>query len=122
MPTFPSKPVNGPRFNQALRKNPLLFGVPFLVIIVGSSFALSSFTQTRYDLHDQKVSQVRRLSFDPVRLFRLCFLAGVRLWGRESARSCCGGDANDVWFCDGIWLGYHMCIGDQGARARIGEG
>ncbi|EIM89565.1 uncharacterized protein STEHIDRAFT_128538 [Stereum hirsutum FP-91666 SS1] len=60
MPTFPSNPVNSPRLHNTLRRNPLLFGIPFLVIIVGSSFALSSFTQTRYDLHDKKVTQVSK--------------------------------------------------------------
>ncbi|EED80810.1 predicted protein, partial [Postia placenta Mad-698-R] len=43
-----------------LRKHPSLFGIPFVVIIVGASFAMQSFTQTRYDLHDQKVSQLSK--------------------------------------------------------------
>ena len=44
--------------SQTLRKHPAYFGVPFILIIVGASFGLQTFTQTRYDLHDQKVSQV----------------------------------------------------------------
>ena len=42
-----------------MRRNPALFGVPFVLTIVLASFGLSSLTQTRYDLHDRKVSQVR---------------------------------------------------------------
>ena len=45
--------------HSMLRKHPSLFGIPFLVIIVGASFGLQSFTQTRYDLHDQKIKKVR---------------------------------------------------------------
>jgi len=36
-----------------------MFGVPFLLLMVGASFGLQAFTQTRYDLHSQKVTQVR---------------------------------------------------------------
>ncbi|KAI0934894.1 hypothetical protein AcV5_006588 [Taiwanofungus camphoratus] len=60
MPTFPSHPLNTSPIHRTLRKYPLLFGVPFVVIIVGASFGLQSFTQTRYDLQDQKVSQVNK--------------------------------------------------------------
>jgi cytochrome c oxidase assembly protein subunit 16 len=52
---FPSK--SSP-LHQTLKKHPAYFGVPFLLIIVGASFALQTFTQIRYDLHDQKVTQV----------------------------------------------------------------
>jgi hypothetical protein len=45
--------------NKTLRRHPALFGVPFILLIVAASFGLSSFTQTRYDLHNQKVSAVR---------------------------------------------------------------
>jgi cytochrome c oxidase assembly protein subunit 16 len=51
---------------RAARKNPLYFGVPFVLTMVIGSFALSTFTQTRYDLHDQKVSQVGQI---PLALF-----------------------------------------------------
>lgn len=40
------------------RKHPSLFGVPFLLIMVGASYGLTIFTQARYDLHDQKVKNV----------------------------------------------------------------
>jgi cytochrome c oxidase assembly protein subunit 16 len=43
---------------QTLRKRPAYFGVPFILVIVGASFGLQTFTQTRYDVHDQKVVQV----------------------------------------------------------------
>ncbi|KAK4053300.1 Cytochrome oxidase assembly [Microbotryomycetes sp. JL221] len=37
-----------------------MFGLPFITVLVTSSFALSSFTQTRYDLRDDKVSSVTK--------------------------------------------------------------
>jgi len=60
MPTFPSKPLNVTPLHQTLRNHPAYFGVPFLLIIIGASFGLQAFTQTRYDLHDQRVSQVTK--------------------------------------------------------------
>ena len=58
MARFSSRPLRTP-LNRTLKKYPGLFGVPFVVIIVAASFGLTTFTQTRYDLHDQKVKQVR---------------------------------------------------------------
>ncbi|KAH7889206.1 cytochrome c oxidase assembly protein COX16-domain-containing protein [Phlebopus sp. FC_14] len=58
MPTFQSNPINSSPLRSTLKRYPGLFGVPFVLIIVGASFGLQSFTQTRYDLHDQKVKQV----------------------------------------------------------------
>lgn len=58
MLTFPSNPLNSSPVHTTLRKYPGLFGIPFLILIVGASFGLQSFTQTRYDLHDQKVQNV----------------------------------------------------------------
>jgi hypothetical protein len=40
------------------QKHPALFGVPFVLLMVAASYGLSTFTQTRYDIHDQKVKQV----------------------------------------------------------------
>lgn len=49
------------RFTISLRRHPFThFGLPFLGLIVLSSFALTSFTQTRYDLRDQKVQSVSK--------------------------------------------------------------
>ncbi|KAH8099649.1 cytochrome c oxidase assembly protein COX16-domain-containing protein [Cristinia sonorae] len=59
MPTFQSNPLNANPIHRTLRKHPAYFGVPFLLIMVGASFGLQSFTQTRYDLQDQKVHAVR---------------------------------------------------------------
>jgi hypothetical protein len=55
---FSSRPLNSTSLQSRLKRYPALFGVPFLVIIVGASFGLQTFTQTRYDLQDQKVQQV----------------------------------------------------------------
>ncbi|PFH46068.1 hypothetical protein AMATHDRAFT_115381, partial [Amanita thiersii Skay4041] len=60
MAVFPSRPLNASSWYTRIQKNPALFGVPFLVLMVGASFALTTFTQTRYDLHDQKVKQVTK--------------------------------------------------------------
>ncbi|GAA5887153.1 hypothetical protein JCM6882_009465 [Rhodosporidiobolus microsporus] len=61
MANFGSKPLNPSALTSSLRRQPfLLFGLPFLFTIVGASFALSSFTQTRYDYRDQKVQSVSK--------------------------------------------------------------
>lgn len=54
--------------NRLIKKYPALFGVPFVLLMVGASFGLTTFTQTRYDLHDQKVQQVRLSSFIKTRI------------------------------------------------------
>jgi hypothetical protein len=59
MPAFPSNPLHTSPLQRTLRRYPLLFGLPFLAIIISASFGLQSFSQTRYDLHDQKVTEVR---------------------------------------------------------------
>ena len=59
MGVFDSKPLNTTPLNGALRKNPLLFGVPFVMIMVVASYALVPFTQTKYELQDRRVSKVR---------------------------------------------------------------
>ncbi|WWC88994.1 uncharacterized protein L201_003911 [Kwoniella dendrophila CBS 6074] len=61
MPPFTAKPLNQttPTFLNQIRKHPfVLFGLPFVGIIVASSFALSSVTQTRYDYQQSKVQTV----------------------------------------------------------------
>ncbi|KAH9900795.1 cytochrome c oxidase assembly protein COX16-domain-containing protein [Cubamyces lactineus] len=60
MPTFSSNPLNAPTYSKIFRKYPALFGVPFVLIIVGASFGLQQFTQTRYDLHAQKVTALSK--------------------------------------------------------------
>ncbi|GJN94560.1 hypothetical protein Rhopal_007643-T1 [Rhodotorula paludigena] len=61
MPPFSAKPLNPSAFSVSLRRQPFLFfGLPFLATVVLASFALSSFTQTRYDLRDHKVQTVSK--------------------------------------------------------------
>ncbi|KAL7420206.1 Flavin-linked sulfhydryl oxidase of the mitochondrial IMS [Cryptotrichosporon argae] len=56
MPTFSSRSTRPSPLLDSLRGRPfLLFGLPFLSLVVVSSFALQRFTRTRYDLNDQKV-------------------------------------------------------------------
>jgi len=59
MGAFDSKPLNTTPLNNKLRRNPLLFGVPFVVIMVVASYALVPFAQTKYELQDRKISKVR---------------------------------------------------------------
>ena len=67
MPAFRSNALNQSSVARAVRRSPLLFGVPFVCLIVGASFGLQAFTQTRYELHSQKVTQVRvRPPFPPL--------------------------------------------------------
>ncbi|KAF5390657.1 hypothetical protein D9757_002765 [Collybiopsis confluens] len=60
MARFETKPLNPSRLNRAVQKNPALFGIPFILLMVAASYGMSTFTQTRYDLHDQKVKQVTK--------------------------------------------------------------
>ena len=63
MPAFPRNPFTSWKHGQThrlLKKHPSIFGVPFLLLIVGSSFALQPFTQARYDLQDKKITAARR--------------------------------------------------------------
>lgn len=68
MPLFASNSWRPSAINRTLRRNPAVFGVPFVLLIVGASFALQGFTQTRYDLHDQRVSAVRMFVQDRMRM------------------------------------------------------
>ncbi|KAA1469169.1 hypothetical protein DENSPDRAFT_834736 [Dentipellis sp. KUC8613] len=60
MAVFPSNPLRRSPLHRTLKKYPGLFGVPFLLIIVGASFGLQSFTQTRYDLQAQRITQMSK--------------------------------------------------------------
>ncbi|KAF5357880.1 hypothetical protein D9756_001224 [Leucocoprinus leucothites] len=60
MPTFSSRPLKSSRFNRSVKRYPALFGVPFVLLMVAASYGLSTVTQTRYELHDQKVKQVTK--------------------------------------------------------------
>ncbi|EKM81323.1 hypothetical protein AGABI1DRAFT_16423, partial [Agaricus bisporus var. burnettii JB137-S8] len=60
MAVFPSRPLNPSKLSRAVKKYPGLFGVPFVLLIVAASYGLTTITQTRYDLHDQKVKQVTK--------------------------------------------------------------
>ncbi len=46
------------KLGETIRRHPAVFGLPFLLIIVGASFGLSTFTQVRYDVADGKKKQV----------------------------------------------------------------
>lgn len=58
---FSSKSTNPNPLLRMVRQRPFaLFGLPFLGLVVFSSFALSTFTQTRYDLNDSKTKSVSK--------------------------------------------------------------
>lgn len=49
------------RYRAALAKRPfLLFGLPFVSVIVAGSFVLTPATAIRYEKHDRKVRQMTR--------------------------------------------------------------
>jgi cytochrome c oxidase assembly protein subunit 16 len=63
MPQLPSRPFRGrtshntlaDRYRRGLRRRPfLLFGLPFLSVIVAGSFLLTPATAVRYERHDLK--------------------------------------------------------------------
>jgi cytochrome c oxidase assembly protein subunit 16 len=61
MPAFTSKSRNPNKLVSAVRRRPFVFfGLPFLSLVVASSYALQAFTSTRYELNDQKVSAVSK--------------------------------------------------------------
>ncbi|GLB34511.1 putative cytochrome c oxidase assembly protein COX16 [Lyophyllum shimeji] len=60
MAVFESKPFREPALNRTIKRYPALFGVPFVLLMVAASYGLTTFTQTRYDLHDQKVKQLTK--------------------------------------------------------------
>lgn len=58
---FQSRSTNPNALVSSVRRRPFMFfGLPFLGIVVVSSFALQTFTQTRYDLDNQKVQAVSK--------------------------------------------------------------
>jgi hypothetical protein len=69
--------------NQMVRKNPSLFGVPFVLLMVAASFGLTTFTQTRYDLQDQKVKNVREFFFITRATRFTVYISGVQGTGIE---------------------------------------
>jgi cytochrome c oxidase assembly protein subunit 16 len=51
----------GARYRAMMAKHPfLLFGLPFLTVIVGASFVLTPATAIRYERYDRKVRQMTR--------------------------------------------------------------
>ena len=59
----PSSAANtlGARYRGAMAKHPfLLFGLPFLTVIIAGSFVLTPATAIRYEKHDRKVRQMTR--------------------------------------------------------------
>ncbi len=48
-------------YRAAIARHPfLLFGLPFMAVIVGGSFVLTPATAVRYERHDRKVRQLTR--------------------------------------------------------------
>jgi hypothetical protein len=53
--SFRDQNANAARLKTAIERRPfLLFGLPFMAIVVAGSFFLTPFTATRYELHDKK--------------------------------------------------------------------
>ncbi|KAF5323975.1 hypothetical protein D9611_008241 [Ephemerocybe angulata] len=60
MGVFESRSFKQSNLSRTIKKHPSVFGVPFVLLMVAASFGLSTVTQTRYDMHDQKVKQVTK--------------------------------------------------------------
>ncbi|KAM5348883.1 hypothetical protein ACJ41O_008706 [Fusarium nematophilum] len=69
MPTFQSKKFRtaadmnsiGMRYRQVMNKHPfLMFGLPFMAVIVAGSFVLTPATAVRYERYDRKVRQMTK--------------------------------------------------------------
>lgn len=69
MPTFQSKKFRsagegnavGAKYRAVMSKHPfLMFGLPFLAVIVAGSFVLTPATAIRYERHDRRVRQMTR--------------------------------------------------------------
>jgi len=61
MAAFSRMPLQQSTLASAARKRPFLFfGLPFMIILVSGSFALSGITQTRYDLRNSKVQSISK--------------------------------------------------------------
>lgn len=59
MAAFSRKSLKSNPFMSAVRRHPFaFFGLPFLSLVVFSSYALETFTQTRYNHNDYKVQAV----------------------------------------------------------------
>lgn len=51
----------GMRYRALMNKHPfLMFGLPFLAVIVSGSFVLTPATAVRYEKHDRKVRQMTK--------------------------------------------------------------
>ncbi|CAK7202517.1 Cytochrome oxidase assembly [Sporothrix eucalyptigena] len=49
------------KYRAAMAKHPfLLFGLPFMAVVIGGSFVLTPATAIRYERHDRKVRMVSR--------------------------------------------------------------
>lgn len=69
MPTFQSKKFRsagegnaiGAKYRAVMSRRPfLMFGLPFLAVIVAGSFVLTPATAIRYERHDRRVRQMTR--------------------------------------------------------------
>ncbi|KAB5547087.1 cytochrome c oxidase assembly protein COX16-domain-containing protein [Coniochaeta sp. 2T2.1] len=69
MPTFPQKKFRGSadankfgaRYRAVMAKHPfLMFGLPFMAVIIGGSFVLTPATAIRYERQDRKVRQLTK--------------------------------------------------------------
>jgi cytochrome c oxidase assembly protein subunit 16 len=69
MPVFPSKKFRSAAdmnktaiwYRAAIAKRPfLLFGLPFIAVVVAGSFVLTPATAIRYEKHDRKVRMLTR--------------------------------------------------------------
>lgn len=96
----------GARYRASLAKHPfLLFGLPFLAIMVAGSFFLTPATALRYERHDRKV---RQLSQDEAMSLGLKGKGEEGEGGikRNPRRRVVGSEKDEYYVCDslaGLW-------------------
>lgn len=109
---FSSKSANPNPLLRLVRQRPFaLFGLPFLGLVVFSSFALTTFTQTRYDLNDTKTRSVSKeeelgMSKDRKRIdIREEYYVSVLCHGRGPRWSCAREAEADLRAGGEMWPG-----------------
>lgn len=139
MPTFSSKPYHptssttplsfrdklGAYYRRILPKHPfLLFGLPFIAIMVGGSFLLTPATALRYERHDRKVRQVTRE--EALGLGIRSSAAGLKDGegegeGKVNPRRRMVGSEREEYYVSPFFFYFGICRGDFGIIASLGR-
>ncbi len=128
MPVFESKPLTTPKWqavaNKTFARNPLIFGIPFVLIMVGASFAMTPFAQTRYDLHDQQVKVASTPFLPPSAYYIFLQVTKEQELGLSKNRK--KFDIREEYYVSGCWIrgicvsNDHIVASERRGRRRMG--